>query len=49
MITRVNVDLTSTRTILKDPIPALFVLDGTPLYEHEWDRVQYIPPVKLPR
>lgn len=46
-ITPVNIYLKSTRTILKGPVPALIVLDGMPLYENGWDRVQYIPPSEV--
>jgi hypothetical protein len=46
-ITPVNIYLKSTRTILKGPVPALIVLDGMPLYDNGWDRVQYIPPSEV--
>jgi len=46
-ITPVNIYLKSTRTIMKGPVPALIVLDGMPLYENGWDRVQFIPPSEV--
>jgi len=46
-ITPVNIYLKSTRTIMKGPVPALIVLDGTPLYDNGWERVQFIPPSEV--
>jgi hypothetical protein len=47
MITPNVIYLKSTRTILKGPIPALIVLDGMPIIDQGWPRVNTIPPAEI--
>lgn len=46
-ITTENIYLHATRTILKGPIPALIVLDGMPLYDQGWPRVNSLSPSEV--
>jgi len=46
-ITSENIYLRSTRSILKGPVPALIVLDGMPLIDQGWPRVNMIPPAEI--
>jgi hypothetical protein len=47
MITPNFIYLKSTRSILKGPIPALIVLDGMPIIDQGWPRVNTIPPAEI--
>jgi hypothetical protein len=46
-ITPENIYLRSIRSVIKGPNPALIVLDGMPIYEQGWPRVNMIPPSEV--
>jgi hypothetical protein len=46
-ITTQGIYLRPTRTVMKGPIPVLIVLDGMPIIEQGWPRVNMIPPSEI--